>query len=198
MKTGARGRKLAARGRGPGAGVLVVAALVLAGCGKPLPVLGQIPEFELLAQDGRVFDSRSLAGKVWVADFIFTNCPGPCPMMSSRMRQVQTATADLADVRLVSFTVDPARDTPAVLASYSQHFLARPGRWFFLTGEPKRLNELGLNAFHLHAVDGNLDHSTRFALVDSRSRIRGYYAFGDDDFPKRLIADVRRLAREHA
>ena len=179
------------------AGVLAAVVLALAGCGgKPLPVLGQIPEFQLMSQDGQVFDSRTLAGKVWVADFIFTNCPGPCPMMSSRMRQVQTATSDLADVRLVSFTVDPAHDTPSVLAAYSMHYLAQSGRWFFLTGEQSRLNDLGLNAFHLNAVDGKLDHSTRFALVDRRGQIRGYYAFGDDDFPKRLIADVRRLARE--
>lgn len=194
MKTGAR---RVPSGRGLGAGVLAVLALVLAGCGgKPLPVLGQIPPFQLMAQDGQVFEGGALAGKVWVADFIFTNCPGPCPMMSSRMRQVQTATADLPDVRLVSFTVDPAHDTPAALAAYAQHFLAQSGRWFFLTGEQRRLNDLGLNAFHLNAVDGNLDHSTRFALVDRSGRIRGYYVFGDNDFPQRLIADVRRLERE--
>ena len=182
--------------RGPGAGILAV-VLALAGCGgKPMPVLGQVPPFQLLAQDGHVFESRALAGKVWVADFIFTNCPGPCPRMSSRMRQVQTATADLPDVRLVSFTVDPARDTPSVLAAYAQHFLAQSGRWFFLTGEQRRLNDLGLNVFHLNAVDGNLDHSTRFALVDRSGQIRGYYAFGADDFPKQLIADMRRLERE--
>jgi len=190
MKTGAANT---------GAGALLAAALVLAGCGgKALPVLGQIPEFQLTAQDGRPFDSRALGGKVWVADFIFTNCPGPCPMMSSRMRQIQTATNGLADVRLVSFTVDPAHDTPAVLAEYSKHFLAQAGRWYFLTGEQGRLNDLGLNAFHLNKVDGSLDHSTRFTLVDRQGRIRGYYAFSDDDFPKRLIADVRALDRERS
>jgi len=179
---------------------LALAGLFLAACsgGTPLPVLGQIPQFQLTAQDGHTFDSRMLAGKVWVADFIYTSCPGPCPMMSSRMRQVQTATAGLPDVRLVSFTVDPARDTPPVLAEYSKHFLAQPGRWFFLTGAQDRLNDLGLNAFHLNAVDGKFDHSTRFALVDRRGQIRGYYAFGDDDFPKRLIADVRRVERERS
>ena len=179
---------------------LLVLLLPLLSCtqSRSLPVLGQIPAFQLVAQDGQPFDSRSLAGKVWVADFIFTNCPGPCPMMSSRMRQVQTATSDLPGVRLVSFTVDPVRDTPPVLAAYSKHFLAQPGRWFFLTGEPGRLNHLGLNAFHLNAVDGNLDHSTRFALVDRRGQIRGYYAIDDDGFPKGLIADVRRLDRERS
>ena len=174
--------------------------LLVPGCtlNRPLPVFGQVPEFQLLAQDGQAFDGRSLSGKVWVADFIFTQCPGPCPMMSSRMRQVDAATSDLADVRLVSFTVDPAHDTPSVLAAYAKHFLAQPGRWFFLTGEQARLNDLGLNTFHLNAVDGQLDHSTRFALVDRRGRIRGYYAFGDDNFPKQLIADVRRLDRERS
>lgn len=186
-----------ARDRGPGASVLAIVAVALAGCSRnPLPVLGQIPEFQLISQDGQPFDSRGLAGKVWVADFIFTTCPGPCPMMSSRMRQIQTATSDLPDVRLVSLTVDPAHDTPPVLAEYSKHFLAQPGRWYFLTGEQARLNDLGLNAFHLNRVDGSLDHSTRFTLIDRRGRIRGYYAFSDDDFPKRLIADLRALVRD--
>jgi len=177
-----------------------LAALYLAACGSgpPLPVFGQIPPFQLTAQDGQPFDSQLLRGKIWVADFIYTSCPGPCPMMSSRMRQIQTATADLPDIRLVSFTVDPAHDTPPVLAEYSKHFLAQPGRWFFLTGEQSRLNDLGLNAFHLNAVDGKFDHSTRFALVDREGRIRGYYSFGDDDFPKHLIADTRRLERQRS
>ena len=178
---------------------LALAGLLVAGCsGRNLPVLGEIPQFQLTAQDGQAFDSRTLAGKVWVADFIFTTCPGPCPMMSSRMRQIQSATAGLSDVRLVSFTVDPAHDTPPVLAEYAKHFLAQAGRWYFLTGEPARLNDLGLNAFHLNRVDGTLDHSTRFTLIDRRGRIRGYYSFSDDDFPKRLIADLRSLDRERS
>jgi len=176
---------------------VVLAGLILAACsGKPLPVLGQIPEFHLTTQDNQPFDSRTLSGKIWVADFIYTTCPGPCPMMSSRMRQIQTATAGLPDVRLVSFTVDPAHDTPAVLAEYSRHFLAQSGRWYFLTGDQSRLDDLGFNAFHLNRVDGNFDHSTRFTLIDRRGRIRGYYGFSDDDFPKNLIADLRSLGKE--
>lgn len=177
---------------------LLVLSLMAIGCAAepPLPVLGEIPRFQLTAQGGLHFDSASLAGRIWVADFIFTTCPGPCPMMSARMRQVQKETADLADVRLISFTVDPAHDTPPVLAAYSKHFLAQSGRWFFLTGEQNRLNDLGLNAFHLNPVDGNLDHSTRFALVDRKGRIRAYHSFSDDAFLKRLVADVRRLERE--
>ena len=183
--------------RGAGLGPALLLLALLSACSPaPLPILGQIPPFQLTAQDGQPFDSATLAGKVWVADFFFTTCPGPCPLMNARMRQIQTQTADLADVRLVSFTVDPAHDTPLVLAAYSKHFLAQPGRWFFLTGEPSRLDDLGLNAFHLNRVDGSLDHSTRFALIDRRGRIRGYYGLSDDHFPKRLLADLRGLERE--
>jgi protein SCO1/2 len=168
---------------------MAVIAVLMAACAgpKPLPVLGQVPPFQLTAQTGQAFDSESLEGHIWVADFIYTNCPGPCPMMSSQMRRVQMST----DVSLVSFTVDPEHDTPPVLAAYAKHFTADPARWHFLTGEPGRLNELGLNAFKLNSVDGSLIHSTRFVLVDGARRIRGYYL----DTPQ-LLHDIRQLERE--
>ena len=179
--------------------VLAMALLLLASCApvKPLPVLGQIPQFELTAQTAQPFDSHSLDGHIWVANFIYTNCPGPCPLMSHQMHGIQLSTQSpppsTPSVKLVSFTVDPAHDTPAVLAGYAKHFQADPSRWSFLTGEMARLNDLGFNAFKLNSVDGQLDHSTRFVLVDARRRIRGYYLPGDDDFPKQLLHDIRQL-----
>jgi protein SCO1/2 len=172
--------------------------LFAGGCSvdRRLPVLGEVPPFQLTSQTGESLDRQSLAGHVWVADFIFTTCPGPCPRMSSQMRQVQAATAATPEVKLVSFTVDPAHDTPPVLAAYAKHFLAQPGRWYFLTGPQTRLDDLGRNAFKLNPVDGSLDHSTRFVLVDRAARIRGYYAFSDDDFMKRMLHDIRQLERE--
>ena len=139
-----------AAGRAPGAGVVAALAVLLAACmqPKPLPVLGQVPNFQLTAQDGQPFDSRSLAGHIWVADFIYTTCHGPCPMMSSTMHRIQAQTSsDMPDVRLVSFTVDPAHDTPPVLAEYATHFKAEPGRWFFLTGEAAKLERPGHQRF---------------------------------------------------
>jgi protein SCO1/2 len=178
---------------------LPLIALLLTACApkSPLPVFGQIPDFQLTSQTGASIDRNILEGHVWVADFIFTTCPGPCPRMSSQMRQIQTATSATPDVKLVSFTVDPAHDTPAVLAAYGKHFLAEPARWYFLTGMPSTLDQLGRAGFHLNAVDGSLDHSTRFALVDRAARIRGYYSSSDDDdFPKKLLRDLRQLERE--
>ena len=134
---------------------------------------------------------------MWVADFIFTNCPGPCPRMSSQMHQVQTALNDSDGARLVSFTIDPGRDTPPVLAEYATHFEARAGRWYFLTGPVARLNNLAKNGFHLGEIDGkSLEHSTRLALVDRTSEIRGFYLSSDQDAIPNLIADARRLLKE--
>jgi protein SCO1/2 len=176
--------------------VLAAVAAMTACTRKPLPDFGPVAAFQLTDQLGRPFDSRSLAGHVWVADFIYTTCPGPCPMMSSQMHRVQMRTAAMPDVKLVSFTVDPAHDTPPVLAAYSKHFKAEPARWSFLTGDAARLSDLGLKSFHLNPVDGSMAHSTRFVLVDGHMRIRGYYSTPEDDFMPQLVSDIRQLERE--
>jgi protein SCO1/2 len=113
------------------------------------------------------------------------------------MHQVQTALAGSNDVRLVSFTIDPVRDTPAVLAEYAKHFEAEAGKWFFLTGPVETLDKLGFDTFHLGHIDGkNLEHATRFALVDRAGNIRGFYLSSDQDAIPSLIADAKRLLSE--
>jgi len=178
--------------------VLVSSTLALSGCAARagLPSYSSIPDFTLTDQNGAPFMSASeLKGRIWIADFIFTNCTGPCPRMSSQMHQVQTGLAGVNNVRLVSFTVDPERDTPPVLAAYASRFEAQPGIWFFLTGSQDALHHLSRNAFLLGDVDGNLQHSTRFVLVDRFSKIRGFYLTSEEDAIPRLIADARSLAR---
>lgn len=126
---------------------------------------------------------------------MFTNCPGPCPRMSSQMHEVQTALAG-QDVKLVSMTVDPDRDTPEKLAKYAAFYSATPGVWYFLTGPRETLNHLSQDVFKLGPVDGSFDHSTRFVLVDRKSQIRGYYLTSEPDAISRLIADARMLLKE--
>jgi protein SCO1/2 len=179
----------------------VFGALLLAGCsGKPpLPSYGVVPDFTLTDQNGGAFNSAAkLDKKIWIADFIFTNCPGPCPRMSSQMHQVQTALAGSNAVRFVSFTVDPARDTPPVLAAYAQHFEATPGKWYFLTGAESDLNRMSRGVFMLGNVDGSLEHSTRFTLIDGSGRIRGYYLSSEPEAIPTLIADTKRLLKEQS
>jgi protein SCO1/2 len=179
----------------------VFLALTLAGCSphtSSLPVFYAVPEFELVAQDGQAFHSSVLHGKVWVADFIYTTCPGPCPRMTSQMREVQDAVIKMADVKLVSFTVDPGRDTPEVLAAYAKTHGASTEDWYFLTGPESTLQTLDRNTFKLGDLNSSLQHSTRFVLVDRQSRIRGYYDTSESRAISRLISDIYALAREHS
>lgn len=178
-------------------GILV--CLLTSGCSsRPLPVYGSVPDFHLISQTGVSFDRHSLDGKIWVADFIFTNCMSSCPRMSSHMTRLQSLVAEYPDVRLVSFSVDPQRDTPEVLAGYAKRYRAQPGLWFFLTGDQKTLDALDRRSFMLGNVDGSLEHSTRFVLVDRQGRIRGYYGAAQDDPTPSLLVDIRRLEREHS
>jgi protein SCO1/2 len=181
--------------------VLALLLAALAGCRTSppgLPDYGLIPEFQLTDQRGNRFDSRELNGKVWVADFIFTTCTSFCPRMTSQMHQVQSALLKVPDVRLVSFTVDPARDTPPVLAQYATAVHASPQLWYFLTGAQQMLQHLDRDVFKLGNVDGSLMHSTRFILVDQQEHIRGYYDTSEGGSIPRLVEDVHVLLRERA
>ncbi|HEY1770291.1 MAG TPA: SCO family protein [Chthoniobacterales bacterium] len=163
-----------------------------------LPKLGIVPAFELTDQNGQPFGSQQLLGKIWIADFVYTTCPGPCPMISSRMSETQKPLRD-TNVKLVSFTVDPAHDTPAVLRGYAQKLNAQPGRWEFLTGDKSTIYKLSRDGFHLAAVAANTGqpiHSTRIILVDRQGMIRNYYDGTDADAVTRLLADVTHLRRE--
>jgi protein SCO1 len=174
-------------------------AVLLAGCGSPAPELpsySRIGPFALTSQSGEEFTSeKELTGKVWIADFIFTSCSGPCPRMSAFMLRLQNEFRNLSDVRLVSFTVDPATDVPAVLSEYAKRYKAEPGRWFFLTGAREDLHKLSREAFLLGDVTGDLQHSTRFVLVDKHGTVRGYYMSSLVEDMNKLIADTRSLAK---
>lgn len=176
-------------------------AALLGSCGSHvnLPSYGVVPDFVLTAQDGHEFHGSMLKGSVWVADFIFTNCPGPCPRMTSHMRHIQDATSGIPSVKLVSFSVDPKRDTPPVLAAYARRFHAQESRWYFLTGSIPTLHQLGRDVFRLNDVTGdsdNIDHSSRIALVDQQGRIRGFYGTSEAGNIETLIADIQSLVKE--
>lgn len=181
----------------PGLISAALIAVTLAGCAvHALPSYSTVPDFTLTDQSGAQFQSASqLKNSVWIADFIYTTCPGPCPRMSSQMHSIETALAG-QPVKLVSFTVDPDHDTPPVLAEYAGHFGANPAVWSFLTGDRATLQHLCRDVFFLGNVDGTLEHSTRFILIDRAGRVRGYYESPDQDVVPRLIADAKTLIRE--
>ena len=183
-----------------------LAVAFLAGCSesKPLPKRFEVPKFTLTERSGQPFDSASLAGKVWVADFFFTSCHGTCLMLSNRMKEIHQATAKSGDVRFVSISMDPATDTPDVLRKYAAS-LGADDRWSFLTGERAAIFDLSITGFKLALADADgvsvkekIIHSTRLVLVDRHGWIRDYYD-GVSDKPEekeRLLADIQRLLNE--
>ena len=161
---------------------------------------GSVPTFQLVNQNGQAFGSNQLAGKIWIADFIFTACPGPCPMISSRMSELQKP-LEKTDVHLVSFSVDPEKDTPEVLRGYAEKLHAQPQRWDFLTGPKAAIYDLSKNGFKLGVSDGSEEvgvpvHSTRMVLIDRHGQIRGYYDALAPDAVTKLLADTSHLLRE--
>ncbi|MEO7934470.1 MAG: SCO family protein [Chthoniobacterales bacterium] len=157
-----------------------------------------LPAFSFAAHNGTTVSKTELLGKVWVADFIFTSCPGPCLKMSAQMREIQSRLEKTTGVRFVSFTVNPEIDTPTVLAKYAEKFSAGPN-WLFLTGSKQNLYDLAEKGFLLSAVDtgdgsGKLEdkfiHDTKFAIVDKSGTIRTYINGTDEDAATKVVAAV--------
>lgn len=171
-----------------------------------LGVFGRVPDFSLIERSGRRIERSDLLGKVWIVNFIYTHCPDTCPLQSAQMAQLQADLMAEQEVRLVSITVDPERDTREVLARYAGRFGADPERWLFLTGEKEAISHLAQEGFHLSAVEVPPEkratpeashlHSSRFVLVDRQARIRGYYPSSDAEALQRLRQDVKTLLRE--
>jgi len=185
------------RGRRPRLAALLL--VLAAGCAREeLPVLGTLPAFTLVDQQGKPFGSDALRGTVWVADFVFTRCPDVCPALTARMRSLQDRLPAGEDgVRLVSISVDPEHDTPAKLAAYAQRFGAGRG-WVFLTGRRDDVAALLRDGFKVAWADGGppsspITHSDRFVLVDRDLRIRGYFHGTGEDGLDALVAGAARL-----
>jgi protein SCO1 len=174
----------------------------------PLPVLGTVPAFALIGSDGAPISSADLRGHIWVADFIFTQCPGVCPRLSEQMAKLQQLLPGGTGerLRLVSFSVDPHNDTPEALRAYAHRFHADPRRWLFLTGEHDALYRLIRDGFQLAVAErapeeardgqGLITHSDRFVLVDDDLRIRAYYHGTDSDVVQQVLRGVAALRAE--
>jgi protein SCO1/2 len=196
----------------PGGGVALVllaaaASLRLArGETSGLNDFGPSPAFALSDQLGRSVELEDYRGQVVVASFIYTSCRDICPALSLRMRALQERLRQ-ERLQMLSFTVDPARDTPAVLRAYAERHQADPEAWRFLSGPVETLVPLTVEGFRLgvqalpptgddhgdvsgHSYD--VTHSGRFVLIDREGRIRAYYD-GTDVELDRIIRDIRSL-----
>jgi cytochrome oxidase Cu insertion factor (SCO1/SenC/PrrC family) len=164
-----------------------------------------VPPFTLTERSGRTITNNDLFGKIWIAAFVYTTCPGPCPLVTASMAKLQTSLAHDPQVQLVTFTVDPINDTPAVLAAYADHFGASKDRWWFLTGPEKQQDDLIQHGFFLPVVDnrGNpaegqytVTHSTQLALVDANGVVRGYYDGTTAEGREAVLKAIGELEKE--
>jgi protein SCO1/2 len=174
---------------------------VISSDGDRLNQYGTVPDFKLTERSGKDVRLAELHGKIWIADFIYTNCPDICPLQTATMAKLQEELAGKPELQLVTFSVDPERDTPQVLARYAERYHADAKRWFFVTGQRKPILSLIQDGFHLSVATiptdtdpgGMIPHSTRFVLIDKQARIRGYYDSRDPDALLRLKNDVEKL-----
>ena len=179
---------------------------------RPLPVLGQVADFTLTNQNGRVTTLADLRNQVWVADIIFTRCAGPCPRMTAQMKSLQILLPAASEAKLVTLTTDPDFDTPAVLKKYGEHFGADFNRWTFLTGSKKEIAGLAAESLKLSTVPVKPDerkddadlfiHTTIFVVVDKHAQLRGVFETGGEgvdwtnSVQPRLLLAVQQLENE--
>lgn len=160
-----------------------------------LPKLYEVPAFEFTERSGEPFGLDDMKGKINVVDFIFTRCPGPCPLMSSHMSRLYDIYRDYDQVQFVSFTVDPEYDSLAVLREYAKEYGVTDDRWVFVRAEKPEIKTLYEQGFKL---GGELphNHSTKFVLVDQEGMIRGYYSTEDDVSLNILQSHLKELAKQ--
>jgi protein SCO1 len=185
---------------------ILVAFIVTQLKSKPLPVYATLPGFTLTNQNGQTVTPADFRGQIWIADAIFTRCPGQCLQMSGHMKEIQDALSSGQPIRLVSFTTDPAFDQPPVLKKYAERFGARDDRWSFLTGDKSALHRVEVDGLKLSVLDkpaaeqdGANDlfiHSEKFVLLDKLGRIRGYYDGQTGSAVAEVTAAAQILARE--
>ena len=165
-------------------------------------VYAELPDFQLTDQDERPFTKGNMEGRVWIVDFVFTRCPTVCTTLSERMSKLQVRLRNTGgDVRLLSISVDPEHDTPAVLKEYAKKFRWQPWKWTWATGDLTEVERVVVQGFKT-ALDRPQDakddifsitHGTKMILVDRWGRLRGFYDADDED-EGRLMRDVTVVA----
>ena len=161
-----------------------------------LPILGSAPDFTLTNQDGAPLALSELHGKVVVVSFIFTRCPGPCPLLTAKLVGIQKQLGDAfgKDVFFLSVTVDPEHDRPEVLKRYADAMGCDLSGWAFLTGTAAQVRDVTrqYGVFHQQQASGNVDHNVLTSLIDRSGQLRVQY-MGERFDPAEFLQDLQYL-----
>lgn len=157
---------------------------------QPEPVIldyGSVPSFSLTDANSNEFNLSSMKGRPWIVSFLFTRCRGQCPMMIGKLQKIS---AEIPDIDLLSVTSDPDFDTPEVLKKYMSENKGI-SKWSFLTGDKAEIQKL-TQAFLMSSPDNPEIHSTRFVLIDSSGKIRGFF----DSLDPEHMAVLKKSAKQ--
>lgn len=161
-----------------------------------------IERFSFYDQNGNIFNSDSLKGKIYVANFFFTICPSICPKMTSNLGTIQSTFSQEKDFKIISFSVTPWIDSVAKLKEYGLKHNINATNWRLLTGEKEKIYTLGRKSFFAEKTLGLTKNSTDFlhtetmVLIDKKSRIRGVYNATNPDEIPRITEDIEILLKE--
>ena len=156
----------------------------------------QVPSFSLINQNGDSFTEKKLKNKISIVDFMFTNCPGPCPIMSNNMSELYKSYNSVDQVQFISITVDPENDNISKLKKYAESYGVYDERWQFLTSDIKKIKTLKQEGFMLYAGELPQAHAIKFILIDEKGNIRQYYDGTDDASMAVLRKDINLLLKE--
>lgn len=160
-----------------------------------------IPPFSFIDQDGQTVTEKTVEGKIYVADFIFTTCPSICPVMTKNLKKVQDVFGENENVMILSHSIDPEYDQPAVLKKYAEEKGADTRFWKFLTGDRDTIYEICEKSYMAFAktdkeAPGGYIHSGFFVLIDKDRHIRGAYDGTEEGKTEMLIEDIKILLQE--
>lgn len=164
-------------------------------------VFQTVPDFQLIDQEGKTVTSAITKSKVYVADFIFTRCGSICPKLSTELVRVQDAFVNDPQVLILSHTIDPDYDTPAILKAYAKEYDAMQNKWYFLTGDKHQLYNLAHKGYFIAVQEGEqkadpnetFTHSEKLILIDKNRHIRGFYDGTSKKEVDRLILEIKVL-----
>lgn len=166
-------------------------------------VYHQVPYWSFVNQDCTIVSQKDYDGKIYIVDFIFTTCPGICPIMTTQMSllQYKLDKPGLNQIPFISYSVNPDFDSPEVLKEYGKEHDADFSRWTFLTGEKQKIYELGVYGYLVSTqedalAEGGFLHSEKFILMDWDHHIRGYYNGTDVNEIIQMTDDIRILLKE--